>query len=104
MGRLNDRLAEEFAGRVKKKYADARVLLFGSRARQDQLNDSDYDFIIVSDQFQGIPFVERMAQFQSLWKAKPLLETLCYTPKEFEKKRKQIGIVSTALNDAIQLA
>ncbi len=104
MDRFKDRLATGFAGRVKKKYADADVWLFGSRARNDQLNDSDYDFIVISDGFKGTPFVERTGLLQSLWKAKPMLETLCYTPQEFKIKKKQIGIVSTALSEGIQLA
>jgi len=38
------------------------------------------------------------------WNHYPLdIEPLCYTPEEFEKKKKQIGIVSRAVKEGIEL-
>jgi len=39
---------------------DARIFLFGSRARGNHLKDSDYDLIVVSSRFEGIPFTKRI--------------------------------------------
>ncbi|MBI5036088.1 nucleotidyltransferase domain-containing protein [Candidatus Micrarchaeota archaeon] len=104
MGRIKDKVAVSFAKRVKKTYVDARIFLFGSRARKDELKDSDYDFIVISQAFEKIPFVERMVRMQQLWENRQLLETVCYTPGEFKRKSKEIGIVSTAIAEGVRLA
>lgn len=72
------------------------VYLFGSRARGDFLEGSDWDILIVSPDFANIPFPER-ATF--VLKRMPLrgVELLCYTEEEFEKKSEEIGIVQEAL-------
>jgi hypothetical protein len=31
------------------------------------------------------------------------MDILCYTPEEFEKKKKQIGIVRTAVEEGIEI-
>lgn len=37
------------------------------------------------------------------WDGPVDLEPLCYTPEEFEKKKKQIGIVSEAVKEGIEI-
>ena len=37
------------------------------------------------------------------WEGPVDLEVLCYTPQEFERKKKQIGIVKQAVKDGIDL-
>lgn len=70
--------------------------LFGSRAKGEYLEGSDWDLMVVSDDFEGISFPERATFFI---KYIPLRRTdiFCYTKKEFKKKAKEIGIVSEAL-------
>jgi len=76
--------------------------LFGSRARGDNFNDSDYDIIIVSPDFANILFTQRIAKMYDFWKHYPLdIEPICYTPEEFEKKKKQIGLVQQAVKEGI---
>jgi len=78
--------------------------LFGSRARGDNFNDSDYDIIIVSPDFANILFTQRIAKMYDFWKHYPLdIEPICYTPEEFEKKKKQIGLVQQAVKEGIEL-
>jgi len=79
------------------------VYLFGSRARGDWLHESDYDFVVVSRQFEGIPFVRRPVPLYSYWHQWPGVELLCYTPEEFERKRRQISIVREAVREGIEL-
>ncbi len=74
-----------------------RAFLFGSRARGDFLEESDWDILIVSPDFAGIPFPDR-ATFAL--KKLPLrkVELLCYTQEEFaEKAAEEIGIAKEAL-------
>jgi len=76
--------------------------LFGSRARGDHLRNSDYDVILVSTDFEGMFFTRRSALMYDFWNHWPIqIEPLCYTPEEFEAKKKQIGIVSQAVREGI---
>lgn len=104
MGKKPDSKIKNFVDRVKKKYNLKKALLFGSRARGDNLKNSDYDIILVSPDFKGIFFTQRIAKMYSFWKYYPLeIEPICYTPEEFEKKKKQIGIVKTAVEEGIEI-
>ena len=89
---------------IKEHYPDAKVVFFGSRIRGDYLNDSDYDIIVVSKAFEGKHFTERSSEvLKILWKAGIVrdFEILCYTPEEFERKKKGLGIVREALREGI---
>ncbi len=89
---------------MKEHYPDARIVFFGSRIRGDYLKDSDYDIIVVSKAFRGKHFTERSSDvLRLLWKAGIIgdFEILCYTPEEFERKKKRLGIVREALREGI---
>ena len=91
---------------LKEHFKDVRVILFGSRARGDNLRDSDYDLIVVSESFRNTPFVERSSiVLEILWEngIRDDIEVLCYTPEEFEKKKKQLGIVAIAVKEGIMI-
>jgi len=98
-----DEKVKIFANRLKKNFDVERLILFGSRARDDWLHSSDYDFIIVSKDFEGMHFLDRPVQVVLKTKAYFAADLLCYTPTEFEKKRRQIGIVSEALKEGIEI-
>lgn len=72
------------------------------------MKSSDIDLIVVSRVFESIHFADR-ASFvpEILWKNKVLprvnIDILCYTSEEFEKWRKEIGIVRRALSYGIEL-
>ena len=92
----------DFIRRVRKKYKIQIAIFFGSRVRGDNLNDSDYDIILVSNDFDKIFFSKRISLMYNLWKHYPLeIEPLCYTPEEFERKKTQIGIVQEAVKEGI---
>jgi len=97
------RLLEEHLQFLRAKFKPEKILLFGSRARGDHLEESDIDLLVVSGEFERIPFRERMVQAYGMWDKKEDLEQLCYTPKEFEAKKKEIGIVRQAVKDGIAL-
>lgn len=88
---------------IKENFNTELVLLFGSRARGDNLIESDYDIIIVSKDFEGINFIKRMGMVQDLWDGLYRLEAFCYTPEEFERKRNQIGTIQEACKEGIAL-
>jgi len=88
---------------IKNEFNTELVLLFGSRARGDNLIESDYDIIIVSKDFEGINFIKRMGLVQDLWGGIYRLQAFCYTPEEFERKRNDIGTVQEACKEGIVL-
>ena len=91
---------------LKGAYDDVKLVFFGSRARGDSLKESDYDIIVVSKKFEGIPFTERIKNvLKLLWEhgITEDVDVICYTPEEFEKKKKQLGIVSIAIKEGIIL-
>ncbi|MHA1608287.1 MAG: nucleotidyltransferase domain-containing protein [Candidatus Freyarchaeota archaeon] len=92
-----------FLRRVKEAYNPERMILFGSRARGDHLKDSDYDLIIVSEKFRGVHFLERISRLLELLDEDVAVDLLPYTPEEFEKKRREIGIVRKAVEEGVEI-
>jgi hypothetical protein len=101
---IEDKTVKDFIQKLKKRFKIERIILFGSRARGDALKDSDYDFIIVSKDFEGIFFTERTSLLYDLWNSEFSLEALCYTPEEFNKKAREISIVKEALSHGIHIS
>ncbi|MBI5553780.1 MAG: nucleotidyltransferase domain-containing protein [Candidatus Diapherotrites archaeon] len=93
----------KFAQCLRKDFKDAKVILFGSRARNDALADSDYDVLVVSSQFGEMNFFERTEKMYAYWNERESLEALCYTPEEFREKSGRIGIVKEAIRTGIAL-
>jgi len=103
---LCEEVKDRIAKVLKKYFPDAKIFLFGSRARGNNLLHSDYDIIIVSDKFSGISFPQRIRKILRILYKNNIdeeIEPLCYTFKEFEEKKKKIGILRTALKEAIPL-
>ena len=86
-----------------KEFRIERAILFGSRARGDWLKESDWDLLLVSPDFAGLSFQERIKRALDSWKGPMDLEVLCYTPEELSRKSRQIGIVQTALREGIEI-
>ena len=79
-----------------------RAILFGSRARGDHFKDSDWDVILVSDDFEGVFFPKRISRLL-LAISVSSVEMFCYTPDEFEKGRDGFGIIGVAFREGINL-
>jgi len=101
MGGKTDReKVSEFTKKVRADYPDARVIFFGSIARGDALQESDFDLIVVSEAFVEKNFFKRSTKMYDYWNEKAPLEVFCYTPEEFNKKKNEIGIVKNAVETA----
>jgi hypothetical protein len=92
-----------FIDRIKEKYFISEVILFGSRARDEYLLSSDVDLIIVSPDFEGVYFLNRIVMMLELWEGEVPLEPLCYTPSEFSSMKNQLTIVNVACSEGIEL-
>lgn len=103
MDRDTAEIARKFASRIRKDFAPERIILFGSRARGDNFKTSDFDFIIVSSRFGGVPFLERLSKIYDYWSESVDIEAICYTPEEFERKSTEHGIVRRALEEGVAI-
>ncbi|MEK6933321.1 MAG: nucleotidyltransferase domain-containing protein [Nanoarchaeota archaeon] len=88
---------------LKRIFNPEKIILFGSRARGDNLEESDFDLIVVSEKFKNMNFRDRIIMAYGVWDKKQGLDIICYTHKEFEKKKKQEGIVKQASKEGIIL-
>lgn len=102
--RHKDKRINEFIKKVKSKYRTQKILLFGSRARDDYLEDSDFDFIIVSKDFENQNFLDRISGLMKKCDIYFNADILCHTPNEFDKKKKEIGTVGNAVKEGIEIA
>jgi len=94
---------ESFLKKVKKKFNPKLVILFGSRARDDYLEDSDYDLLIVSEEFKGKNILKRMEELYELLDEPIEVDLIPLTPEEFKKRKKGINIVSQAVKEGIKI-
>ena len=78
------------------RYPDAQAYLFGSYANGTWLEDSDFDIIVVSNEFADKAFVERVVEVRRLAPEEEPFEILAYTAKEFREALKR----SIVLQDA----
>lgn len=95
------KVLKNYIKRINKKFRIEKAIFFGSRVRGDYFLDSDVDLILVSKDFEKLNFRERMGEVIGEWDASVDLEVICYTPKEFEKKKGQIGIIPQAVKEGV---
>lgn len=88
-------------------YEMNRVLVFGSRARGDHDSESDIDIIVVSADFEGVPFYKRSRPFYRHWNYDelPSPEFVCLTPTEFQERADATHptLVHTAIDEGVDL-
>jgi predicted nucleotidyltransferase len=92
-----------FLKRLNRSFPLQRAILFGSRARGDELVHSDYDLLLVSDSFHKLGWTERVVAVSRYWDLDAGLEALCYSAEEFNRKAREIGIVAEALREGEDL-
>jgi predicted nucleotidyltransferase len=95
-----------FAHRLSQEIGATQVLLFGSRARSTHDDDSDYDIIIVSEQFEGVNPLHRGRGLRPLFYevgGDAPMDLFCLTPEEFKVAKDRISLISSVAPDAIDL-
>jgi hypothetical protein len=109
---LNRRELERYLGRVTDRWPIQRALLGGARvedlrgALPQRERGPEYVLILVSELFDGIPWLERVYQAGSLWDALEMdgaADVHCYTPPEFERKREQLTVVRQTADHGLEL-
>lgn len=99
-------LTEKLAGfkkSVNRDFPIKKMILFGSRAKGKNGKEVDFDLMLVSEKFKKLNFIQRAAKMYNYWTLDYPADFLCYTPKEFEQKSKQITIVKEAIDQGITI-
>lgn len=86
---------------IRKLYSGAKVYLFGSRARGDYREHSDYDLIVVSAKFGKTHFLKRTGNIWRNSDAGIAADIFCYTPEEFKRVSKESIVIRDALKYAL---
>jgi len=94
---------KKFIEELKRDFSISNVVFFGSRAEGNFNEHSDVDLIIVSKDFEKMNFFERVKKMYDYWELDLPVDFICYTPKEFNKLKKQISIVKEALREGVKI-
>lgn len=92
-----------FVAAIRRRFRPQRIILFGSRARGEAGEESDYDILIISDVFEGIPEVDRGADVYDFHPGTVSLDVLCLTPQEYEERRHGANIVTVVAREGVEL-
>ncbi len=112
LAELNRRELERYVQRVTDRWPIQRALLGGARladlqgAGPQRERGPEYVIVLVSDHFDGIPWLERVHQAASLWDGLEMggpADVHCYTPAEFDRRREQLPLVREAAERGIEL-
>jgi len=102
---LNRRELERYVARVNDRWPIQRALLGGARvadergAMPQRERGPEYVVVLVSEHFDGVPWLERVYVAGTLWDSYEMgadADVHCYTPAEFERKRTSIPVVAWA--------
>ncbi|HUR85898.1 MAG TPA: hypothetical protein VMY78_11175 [Solirubrobacteraceae bacterium] len=89
-----------------------RALLGGARVADlrglgpQRERGQEFVVVLVSDAFDGVPWLERVYQAGSLWDAQEMgarADVHCYTPAELERRVQRMPIVREAVEDGVDL-
>ena len=109
---LNERELRRYVNRVDGRWPLERVLLGGARVQDMQgalpqrERGSEYVVVLISEHFDGVPWLERVYQAGALWDAAEMgaeADVHCYTPSELERKREALRSVREAVDHGIPL-
>jgi hypothetical protein len=109
---LNHRELERYVQRVADRWPIQRALLGGARvadlrgAWPQRERGPEYVVVLVSDYFDGVPWLERVYVCGTLWDAYEMgapADIHCYTPPEFERKRENLAVVRDAADNGLEL-
>lgn len=99
---LNERELARYARRVGDRWPLEQALVGGARVddargvMHQRERGPEYVVVLVSDGFDGVPWLERVHQAASLWDAAEMgapAEMHCYTPVELERRRESLQVV-----------
>jgi hypothetical protein len=109
---VNRRELDRYVQRVSDRWPLQRALLGGARVDDDlgrgpqRERGPEFVVVLVSEFFDGVPWLERVYVCGSLWDAYEMgaqADVHCYTPAEFERRREQLPLVREAAERGLEL-
>ena len=109
---LNRRELARYVGRVSGRWPLRRALLGGARvadlhgAPRQRERGPEFVVVLVSDAFDGVPWLERVYVAGNLWDASEMgarADVHCYTPDELERRVQRLRAVREAVSDGLDL-
>lgn len=109
---LNRRELERYVQRLSDRWPIQRAILGGARvadlrgALPQRERGPEFVVVLVSEQFDGVPWLERVYQAGSLWDAYEMgdaAEVHAYTAAELERKIDQLSRVRDAVDQGLEL-
>ena len=110
---LNLRELQRYLGRVGDRWALQMVLLSGARVAdmrtgivRHEDRGPEFVVVLVSEGFDGMPWLERVHQATALWDALEMgagADIHCYTPAEYLRRRQTTPAVWKAAEQGILL-
>lgn len=98
-----DGVVEKLKARLPECLQVEALILFGSRAEGEGDEWSDYDFVVVSPDFEGIPFLDRGRLMFPLRERGVSYDFLCYTPQEYRELSRRPTVVKEASERGIRV-
>jgi predicted nucleotidyltransferase len=98
-----DGVVERLKARLPECLRVEALILFGSRAQGAEDEWSDYDFVVVSPDFEGVPFMERGRLMFLLRERGVSYDFLCYTPEEYSELARRPTVVREASERGIRV-
>jgi hypothetical protein len=102
---LNPNELERYLSRIGDRWPIQVAILAGARvddaqgALPQRERGPEYVLVLVSQAFDGMPWLERVYQASALWDAMEMgaaADVHCYTPEEFGRKRESLRVVRAA--------
>jgi uncharacterized protein len=109
---VNRRELQRYLGRIEDRWQIDRAVLGGARVADElgappqRERGPEFVVILVSQAFEGMPWLERVYHAGSLWDGLEMgapADVHCYTPDEFERKRTTLPRVMQAVDTGIDL-
>ena len=109
---LNHRELERYVRRVSDRWPLDRALLGGARvadlrgAGAQRERGPEYVIVLVSEHFDGVPWLERVYVTGTLWDAYEMgapADMHAYTPAEFTRRRENLPAVRDAAEWGLEL-
>lgn len=111
-GGVNRRELQNYLRRVGDRWPIDSALLGGAKwadergAPPQRERGPEFIIVLVSDAYDGVPWLERVYQAGLLWDALEMgarAELHCYTPTEFARKRESLPVVAQIASDGLDL-
>jgi len=110
---LNEAELRRYVRRIEDRFPLRRALVGGARvddargAGPQRERGPEFVVVLVSEGFDGIPWLERVYQCGALWDAAEMgapADVHCYTPAEFDRKVEGLRRVRDVAQRGVELA